>query len=221
MEKHTQIFRFFRMGALLIFCTLGIQAHGQIINLYAGISASGFSGDGAAATLAQFNDPDGIAADNNGNVYISDVNNGRIRKVDASGIITTYAGTGTPTYTGDGGPATAATFGDVEFLGADPAGNLYLPDFTYKVLRKINTSGIITTYAGTGTSGSTGDGGPATAAEFAYMAGLPQTLPAMCSYLIRLTTGYAKLMRPARSQIMRAAGRLDSAGMAAPLLQPS
>ncbi len=129
-----------------------------------GYGSGGFGGDTGPATVAQLNLPNGVANDPFGNFFISDSYNNRIRKVNAAGMITTYAGTGTLGSDGDGGPATAAKI-TLEFgIAADAAGNVYIPDANFKV-RKINTAGIITTVAGNGLpSGVLGDGGPATAA---------------------------------------------------------
>ena len=136
-----------------------------IITTVAGNGTYGFSGDGGLATAAQMAYPSKVAVDNNGNIYIPDAQNQRIRRVDAvTGIITTVVGTGVLGYTGDGGPATAA---EVYFPGAvvlDNAGNFYFGDYNM-VIRKVDPSGIITTYAGNGTAGYTGDGGPALNAE--------------------------------------------------------
>ena len=94
-----------------------------------------------------------------------------MRKVNTSGIISTVAGTGAYGYTGDGGPATAATLGEPQGLVVDVTGNLYIVDGN-SVIRKVNTSGVISTFAGTGVSGFSGDGGPATAAEMDYVEGI-------------------------------------------------
>jgi hypothetical protein len=129
-----------------------------------GIDTS-FSGDGGPVTLAQLQ-PTGIAIDRMGNLYIGDAYAYRIRKVDAAGIITTIAGTGVAGYTGDGGPATNAEFGTMGYMTLDKIGNIYISDNHNNCIRRISTSGIITTAAGTGPIGFSGDGGPATAAKF-------------------------------------------------------
>jgi hypothetical protein len=143
-----------------------VDAVTGIISTVAGIGTAGFSGDGGSATAARFNFPAWISFDTAGNYYIADANNFRIRKVDiATDIVTTYAGTGTLGYSGDGGPATAADI----YLGnftCDPFGNIYMEDGASYRVRKIDASGVITTVAGTGSPGSTGDGGSATAATF-------------------------------------------------------
>jgi sugar lactone lactonase YvrE len=104
-----------------------------------------------------------VAADREGNLYITDENNYRIRKVDEEGIITTFAGTGEDRHSGDGGPATSAQLRDPGGIAFDARGNLYVADYTS--VRKIDPSGTITTVAGTGQLGFSGDGGPATEAK--------------------------------------------------------
>ena len=124
----------------------------------------GYSGDGGPATNAEMNNPHGVAVDQTGNVFIADSLNGRIRKVDANGIITTVAGPGTIGYYGDGGPATNAEVGNAEFISVDNVGNLFIA-VAGGAIRKVGTNGIITTVAGNWTNGYSGDGGPATKAE--------------------------------------------------------
>lgn len=143
-----------------------------VITTVAGNGSPGFGGDGFAATLAQLSFPIGIAVDAAGNIYIGDHGNHRVRKVDAtSGNISTYAGTGTPGSTGEGGPATAAELNGPAGLTLDAAGNLYIADQYSNRVRKVTAAtGIIRTYAGCtgptgigcGVAGFAGDGGPAT-----------------------------------------------------------
>jgi hypothetical protein len=115
-------------------------------------------GDGGAATSAQFNQPLGITIDSAGNLYIGDELDYRVRKILTDGTITTVAGNGTQGYTGDGGQATSAQIGVVGGVEVDGTGNLYLPDFSNNVIRKVDTTGTITTLLGTGTAGYTPDG---------------------------------------------------------------
>ena len=197
-----------------------------VISTVAGTGIEGFSGDGAAATSAQINNPFAVAADAAGNLYVADTNNHRIRKVDTAGVITTYAGT-TQGFSGDGGPATSAQINsptDLTFDGAgnlyisdtnnlrirrvdagtgnistvagggsspgdnvpatsaqigttgnvafDGAGNLYIGDLWNHRIRKVDTAGVITTFAGTGIAGFSGDGGPAASAQLDSPGGL-------------------------------------------------
>ncbi len=125
---------------------------------------TGYSGDGGIATAAKLNNPYAVACDAAGNLYISDQGNNRIRMVNTAGIITTIAGNGTGGFSGDGGQATAAEINQPYGISFDAGGNLYFSDYYTNRIRKINTSGIITTVAGNGAFGYTGDGGQATAA---------------------------------------------------------
>ncbi|MFI5139493.1 MAG: T9SS type A sorting domain-containing protein [Sphingobacteriales bacterium] len=137
----------------------------QIISTIAGIGVSGFSGDGGPATSAKLSGCPGVAVDGSGNIYISDAGNSRIRKVNTSGIITTVAGTGTPGYNGDGIAAVTAQINSANELAVDGSGNIYIADAFNNRIRKVNTSGIITTVAGNGAAGFSGDSGIATSAE--------------------------------------------------------
>src|SRR5215204_444364 len=133
------------------------------ITTVAGTGEPDFSGDGGPATKARLNVPFAVAVDREGNLYITDENNFRIRRVDKEGIITTFAGTGEDRHSGDGGPATSAKLRDPGGIAFDARGNLYVADYTS--VRKIDPSGTITTVAGTGELGFSGDGGPATEAK--------------------------------------------------------
>jgi len=137
-----------------------------IISTVAGNGKNGFSGDGGAATVAALNLPEGVAVDAAGNLYIADSNNERIRKVSAAtGIISTVAGSGALGFSGDGGPATAATFYDPSGVTVDSSGNLYIADIGNNRIREVAAgTGIISTVAGIGTQAFSGDGGAATAA---------------------------------------------------------
>jgi FG-GAP-like repeat/Bacterial Ig-like domain (group 3)/Beta-propeller repeat/NHL repeat/FG-GAP repeat len=141
------------------------------ITTFAGNGTRGFSGDGGPATSAELNQPFSVTSDAAGNIYIQDTGNSRIRKVDTTGTITTFAGNGTAGYSGDGGPATAAEFNQNQGARFDAAGNLYVPQCLNAAVRKIDTNGIITTVAGTGVNGYAGDGGPATSAQLGCPSG--------------------------------------------------
>jgi sugar lactone lactonase YvrE len=134
------------------------------ISTVAGTGTPGFSGDGALAVNAQLHSPQGLALDSAGNLYIADSLNFRIRKVDPSGNITTFAGNGILGYTGDNNLASSAAIGTPYGLAADSSGNLYTTDPSFSVVRKIAAAGTISTVAGTGFAGFSGDGGPATSA---------------------------------------------------------
>ena len=146
------------------YCVRMINSSG-VINTIAGNGTNSYSGDGGPATAASMQSPMGVAADYTGNVYIADYYDNRIRKVNTSGIISTYAGNGLGSYSGDGGQATAANITEPNGLALDVSGNLYFTDSGNSRIRKITNSGIITTIAGTGAQGHSGDGGPATAAQ--------------------------------------------------------
>jgi sugar lactone lactonase YvrE len=139
-----------------------------IISTVAGDGPQGsgsFGGDGGQATAAELNNPTGVVFDAVGNMYITDAVNNRIRKVNTAGIMTTIAGNGTSGYSGDGGQATAAELNTPYKTVVDATGNIYIADFNNSVIRMVNTSGIISTIAGNGTRGYSGDCGQATAAE--------------------------------------------------------
>jgi uncharacterized protein (TIGR03437 family) len=139
-----------------------VTAAGNISTI-AGNGTQGSSGDGGAATAAELSRPQGIAVDSSGNVYVADTQNARVRKI-SGGTITTVAGSGTPGYGGDGGPATAAQLNVPVGIAVDTAGNLYIADFTNNRVRKVS-GGTITTVAGSGLPGYSGDGGPAASAQ--------------------------------------------------------
>jgi uncharacterized protein (TIGR03437 family) len=134
------------------------------ITTVAGNGIQGYSGDGGPATGAELNGPYRVTVDFAGNIYIPDSGNSRIRKVSPDGTITTIAGTGVEGYSGDDGPATNARLNYPEAVAFDPAGNYYIADEGANVIRKVDTSGTITTAAGTGVAAYSGDGGPAAAA---------------------------------------------------------
>lgn len=138
---------------------------GGIISTVAGTGASGSGGDGGAATSAQLTSPHGTTHDASGNFYIADATNNKVRKVDATGKISTVAGTGTAGSSGDGGSATAAQINDPRSVAVDSSGNLFIAEFSGHRVRKVDGSGNISTVAGTGTAGYSGDGGAATAAQ--------------------------------------------------------
>ena len=129
------------------------------ITTIAGTGKDGFSGDGGPATQAQLNFPTGVAVNGEGNLYIADVGNHRIRKVDSTGTITTFAGTGERGFGGDGGPAIQAQLDAPTGVAVDGAGNLYIADRNNSRIRKVDSIGTITTIAGGGGFGE--DGGPA------------------------------------------------------------
>ncbi len=154
-------------------CVRSITGSGYIINTVAGNGTYGYTGDGGSATAATITGAGDIVFDNSNNMFFCDIYNHAIRKVNTSGVISTVAGDGSNGSIGDGGPATAARFYTPIGLEIDAAGHLYVADHRNHKIRKIDAStGIITTIAGTGTSGSSGDGGAATAADIQYPVGV-------------------------------------------------
>jgi sugar lactone lactonase YvrE len=136
-----------------------------IISTIAGSSA-GFSGDGGLAINSKLYNPTGICVDTNKNIYISDMLNHRIRKIDSLGVINTIAGTGVFANSGDGGLATSAEIGQPYGILSDGNGNIIFADISYGTIRKVDITGIITKIAGIGTgAGYSGDGGPAVLAQ--------------------------------------------------------
>jgi uncharacterized protein (TIGR03437 family) len=129
------------------------------------VAGSGQIGDGGPATAAQMGAIQGVAVDRLGNVYLSDSDHHRVRKIDTRGVITTLAGTGFAGFSGDGGPATAAQLDTPYGLAVDLAGAVYVADYLNNRVRRIGPDGVITTFAGSGGNASSGDGGPATAAQ--------------------------------------------------------
>ena len=146
-----------------------VSANG-IISTVAGIGTPGFSGDNDLAVHAAINSPSAVAVDQNGNVYVVDTGNQRVRKIATNGVITTIAGGGTAD--GDGGPATSAQLGAPIGVAVDRSGNVYIAESQTNRFRMVAANGIITTIAGTGAFGSYGDGGPAVNAAFEYPAAI-------------------------------------------------
>ncbi len=154
-------------------CIRKVDASG-VISTIAGVGgSSGFLGDGGPANVAKLNNPIDMTVDPTGNLFIADNINNRIRKVDGSGNISTYAGIGYPGYSGDSAAATNANIFQPSGIVSDAAGNIFFSDFANARVRRIDAvTGIITTFAGNGTSGYGGDGGPAKAAEIYFPQGL-------------------------------------------------
>jgi len=137
------------------------------ISTFAGTGEKGGAGDGGPATKAQIDNPFGVTRGPDGAIYFCEYTGQRIRKVTPDGIIHTVAGSGQKGYSGDGGPALQATFNLPHELRFDAAGDLYIVDMTNHAVRKVAMkTGIITTLAGNGQAGYSGDGGPAAKAQF-------------------------------------------------------
>jgi hypothetical protein len=134
----------------------------------AGTNRNGFNGDGGPATSALLNLPMGVAVQPDGGVLIADSNNHRIRRVSPAGTITTVAGDGTEGFAGDGGRATAAELDLPVDVAATRDGGFLIADYGNDRIRRVSPAGAITTVAGTGAEGFSGDGGPATAAKLGF-----------------------------------------------------
>jgi uncharacterized protein (TIGR03437 family) len=134
-----------------------------IITTVTGTGIGGFNGDNGPPTSARLNDPSGVAMDTDGNLYIADNSNNRIREV-SNGVISTIAGNGTADFSGNNGPAISAQLSQPQGIAVDSAGNLYVADYYNSVISKV-MNGMITTVAGNGTGGFSGDDGPATSAQ--------------------------------------------------------
>jgi sugar lactone lactonase YvrE len=146
---------------------------GQKINVFAGQSgSSGYTGDGGAASSAQMNAPTGAVVDHAGNLLVVDTGNNVVRKITPAGVISTFAGTGTAGYSGNGGAATAAKLNAPLGIAIDASGNVYIADTGNNQVRKVNSAGTISNYAGNSAPGFNGDGGSATAANLLAPSGL-------------------------------------------------
>ncbi|MBI2875537.1 MAG: hypothetical protein HYY20_01500, partial [Candidatus Tectomicrobia bacterium] len=148
------------------------EALGQVITTVAGNGIQGFDGDDGPATMAKLWLPYGVAVGPEGSFYIADTINNRIRRVDPRGIITTVAGNGEWGYGGDGGPATLAKLKSPYGVTVGPDGSLYIADTGNSRVRRVDPEGIITTVAGNGERGYSGDGGPATLAKLRSVYGV-------------------------------------------------
>jgi uncharacterized protein (TIGR03437 family) len=137
---------------------------GGTISTVAGNGTSGLGGDGGSATAAQLSYPSGLAVDAAGDVYFSDTANHRVRKL-SGGTLSTVVGNGTSGYGGDGSAATNAQLNSPAGIAVDSSGSLYIADFSNQVVRKVSPGGTISTLAGTGLAGYSGDNGPAGQAQ--------------------------------------------------------
>ncbi len=182
------------------------------ITTVAGTGMEGYSGDGGAAVEAQLNLPSYVELDGSGNLYIADIGNHRIRKVDTAGTITTVAGTGTRGYGGDEGAAVEAWLSYPRSVAVDGDGNLYIADRGNRRVRKVDTSGNITTVAGTGEGGYSGDGGTAVEAQI----GPPWGVTVDAAGNIYICTGFRIRRVDAAGTITTIAG-IGAAGSSLPL----
>ena len=149
---------------LLISCS---ALFAQGLSVIAGTGTAGFSGDGGPGTQAQINNPYGLVTGPDGALYFCEIGNHRVRRLDLkTGIISTFAGSGRKGYAGDGGPALEAAMNEPYELRFDKSGNLFIDEMQNHVIRRVDAkTKLITTIAGTGVAGFSGDGGPATAAQ--------------------------------------------------------
>lgn len=179
--------------------------------------AFGFSGDNGPAAKAALNFPSGVAIDSAGNIYFADKGNNRVRKVDTKGIITTFAGTGTAGYLGDGGLATNAKLGlnlTAAFQGVavDAAGNVYIADPQNNRIRMVNPAGIISTFAGNGTPFATGSLGNGDG-------GAPASASVMTPYGVRVdSTGNVFIADTGHNLIRKVTGAATTGGSGPPVI---
>ncbi len=163
--------RIFLAFFLLSAVSLSSRLHAQVIITVSGITTEGYEGDGGLASHCQMHWPEAIALNDSNNIFIADADNNVIREIDGSGKIRTVvgsgfeSGTGEGGYGGDGGPASAARLNYPSGVAFDPAGNMYIADRRNSRIRMVNPAGVISTFAGNGTVGYTGDGAAASAAQ--------------------------------------------------------
>ena len=136
-----------------------------VITTAAGNGQAGFGGDNGPVATSVLNHPSGVAVGADGSLYIADFGNNRVRRVGLTGVITTVAGGGLAGFSGDNGPATQAALSNATAVSVGPDGNLYIADYGNHRVRRVSTGGVITTVAGNGQAGFSGDNGPATAAQ--------------------------------------------------------
>lgn len=151
----------------LIILLAGTTARGAAVSTFTGTGAAGFSGDDGPASTAQLDNPFGVARGPDGALYVCEVGNHRIRRIAVDGTITTVAGNGKAGNAGDGGLATSAELNEPYEVRFDRAGDMYFVEMKNHLVRKVDRrTGVISTVAGTGKAGFSGDGGPATSAQF-------------------------------------------------------
>jgi sugar lactone lactonase YvrE len=169
------------------------QVSNGVITTVAGNGTAGSGGDNGSATSAQLNSPTGVAVDSAGNLYIAEFGGNRIRKV-SNGVITTVAGNGISGFHGDNGPATNAQLRSPRGVAIDALNNIYIGDLNNHRIRKVS-NGVITTVAGNGTVGFSGDNGPATSATLSSVAGVAVDLNGNV-YFADATSNRTRVMTP-------------------------
>jgi sugar lactone lactonase YvrE len=142
-----------------------VVARTSIVSTVAGNGSAGFAGDGGQATASRLNQPRDVVVGPDGSIVFVDTFNNRVRRIAPNGVITTVAGNGSQTYNGDNIPATSASVSWPHDLAVDSSGVIYIADSAHHRIRRVGLNGVITTIAGTGVSGSSGEGGPATSAR--------------------------------------------------------
>ncbi len=197
-----------------------VNASTGVISTIAGNGTAGFSGDGGPATAAEIRPVD-VAVDGLGSLYIADTLNQRIRRVNlASGIITTVAGSGTQGHSGDGGQAASAALNAPWAVAADGSNNIYIADTGNNCVRYLNVAtGVITNIAGTGASGSTGDGGAATAATLKTPTGVAVSAAGNL-YIADTGNGVIREVTLASGKIATVAGTIGATGSGTPHPSP-
>lgn len=198
-----------------VLCFFAASSYAQItsytISTAVGNGFAGFLGDNGPATSAEINTPIGVALDSSGNIYLTDSANHIIRKVTkSSGKISTFAGNQLNQSSGDGGAATSASFQTPYGIAVDQSGNVYVSDYLSHVVRKINTSGTISTVAGTGTFGFSGDGGQGANAQLNRPLGL--AVDSAGNLYIADTNNYCIRMLSTDGTISTVAGAATSLG---------
>ena len=184
-----------------------VTAATGVITTVAGTGTAGYAGDGGPATAARIDTPMDVAFDSAGNLYIAEYGGNRVRKVlAATGVITTVAGTGAIGYNGDGIPATTANVSYPWGIAVNAAGDLFIAEHVHNRIRKVAAStGLISTYAGTGASGSTGDGGPATQGTISSVLGMTID-PAGNIYFVQPSSSIIRMVTAATGVISTVAG---------------
>ena len=157
---------------LLLVVAFCLNGKAQVITKICGGNAIGYGGDNGLAINASIHNPQSLVCDASGNLYFVDAGNSRIRKIDTSGIITTFAGNGFGGFGGDEGPAASAELYNPNGVAVDKGNNVYIADQNNNRIRMVNPAGTITTRAGNGVTGFAGDNGPAADAEFYFPAGV-------------------------------------------------
>ena len=200
---------FVKLFKFCIILLLPIVLHSQTITTIAGNGTGGFYGDGGVATNAELYVPGQLIVDENGNIYLTDASNNRIRKINNStGFISTVAGNGTAGYNGDNIAATNATLDHPSGIALDKSGNIFVTDFFNNRVRKITTSGVISTIAGNGGVGFSGDNVQATSATI----GDPLGIDLDTSGNIYFTDGNQRVRKVSTSGIITTVAGNGSAG---------